>query len=146
MLERNVWIKSYWFTNCLTRLSSKVHLSFWKRISCSNIFVSAVTYVVLACKSVIWNGTKCLCNVILTKSFLYSQLTRHTHLWIQQHDHLKKNYVAFFSSDRQMEYVLSSKLYIISKCIDVYEESRTSVKRSFVIAFKFSAVSQLRII
>ena len=42
--------------------------------------------------------------------------------------------------------VLNSKLYIISKCIDIYEESRTSVKRSFVIAFKFSAVSQLRII
>ena len=30
-------------------------------------------------------------------------------------------------------------IYIISKFIEVYEESRTSVKRSFLFAFKFKA-------
>ena len=36
-------------------------------------------------------------------------------------------------------------MYIISRCIDVYEESRTSVKQSFLIAIKFWAMPQIRI-
>ena len=37
-------------------------------------------------------------------------------------------------------------LYMISKCIDVYEVSRTSVKRSFSITIKFWSVLRIRII
>ena len=39
-----------------------------------------------------------------------------------------------------------NKLYTISKCVEVYEESCTSVKRSFLITIKFWAMSQTRII
>ena len=38
-----------------------------------------------------------------------------------------------------------NELYIISKCIEVYEESRTSDKQSFLIAIKCYAMSQIRI-
>ena len=38
-----------------------------------------------------------------------------------------------------------NKLHTISKCIEVYEESCTSDKGSFLIAIKFQAISRIRI-
>ena len=45
-----------------------------------------------------------------------------------------------------VEIIHINKLYRISKCIKVCEESRISVKRSFLIAIKFYAMSHIRIV
>ena len=46
----------------------------------------------------------------------------------------------------QVNHLHINKSYIISKCIEDYEGPHTSAKRSLLIAIKFQAVSQIRII
>ena len=144
-----IWNLKFLWTQCnLTKwiYFSKGFLKFTlQRVVWDNHSFSVICF---ALNNHIW-----LCDIVLTKQtqFSFNRLLDQTLKFpVCWKDFCNSFLFTTFEMPQLMltrsGQIVRSKLYIISKCIEVYEESHSPVKRSLLILIKFWAMSQIRIV